>query len=167
MKYIISKKVVALYDAPGDLLNYEYFRNIRRQLFNEDPAKQTEESGDKKKTVMTEIGYGSNDRQNNPGAGLGDDRSSSLLKPLGVGSGYNDGEAANDEVGPGFTTTQPDPYYAVDVNNSVFFDVKYMNAGRDSKTVRHNFTKNLFNNPVKPKTKFDVDQLAQKERAND
>lgn len=165
MRTIISKQITALFDDPGDILNYEYFRDIRRRIFNEDQGKQTEEDGSKKKNTMTEIGFGGNSRSTNPGAGMGDDREDPESKTKGIGSGYNDGEAANDEVGPGFTHTEPDPYFTPDIDNSVFFDIKYQkDTGRDSRPMRSDYVKKLLNRePLRPRKRFDVDQLASKQ----
>ena len=153
-------------------------------LFNEDQNKQTEESGEPKKNVMTEIGFGSNTRQSNPGAGMGDDREDTQSKPGGIGSWYDDRGPADDDAGPGFSKVNPegkDPrpgpvppasapggaspgtgseYVTVDTN-PVFFDIQQQKStGRDSRPMRNKYTRELLErDPVKPSKRFDVDQL--------
>ncbi len=134
MRTIISKQVIALYPG-GQLLQDQYFKDIRQRIFNEDPHKQKEDAGTeraKKNTLWSPTTFGPNDRQHNPGAGSGLDREPTQQKARGVGSGYNDGEAADDETGPGNTSVVPDPYYASDVFNEIFLKHRIEQSGNQS-----------------------------------
>ena len=133
MRKVISKNVYALYPG-GQLLQDDYFKRIREKAFGQDAYKTKEDTSPfkDKKTVLSPTGFGANERQNNPGAGMGLDREKSHMKARGVGSGYNDGEAANDETGPGGATVTPNPYYGQDVFNDLFLDLSLKNdSGRD------------------------------------
>lgn len=166
MKKIISRTVIAL--SPGTrLIDDEIFRRIREgpPFFNVDEKyDQQEDTGGQprpKKTVIPVTGVGSNDRQHNPGAGMGDDREKKEHKPGGVGSGYNDGEAANDETGPGNTPTIPDPYYASDVFNELFMDLSLKGGNRDYRqNVHNNLNVIRRSDPIMPKSRrYDVDTM--------
>ncbi len=162
MKTVISKNITALYPG-GQLLQDQYFKDIRQRLFNEDPHKQKEDAGNNrdKKTVQSPTGFGPNDRQNNPGAGMGLDREPTQQKARGVGSGYNDGEAANDETGPGNTPVQTDPYYTSDVFNEIFLKHKIDQSGNQSPkndSIKSHLDKTLYGPSVRTRA-FNVDSL--------
>ena len=160
MRKICSKKITALYPG-GQLLQDDYFRQIRERAFNVDRNTTKEPSGTykDKKTVVSPTGFGPNDRQHNPGVGMGLDREDTLSKPKGVGSGYNDGEAADDEVGPGFTPTVPDPYYGVNVFNELFLDLNLKNQEKDR--INKSVKSLLHSDPVvMPHKRHNVDTLS-------
>lgn len=127
MLKICSKYIISMYPGypGGQMLLEDHFKRIRHQIFNADPYGQKEDSGQNKKNTTPAITwFGSNDRQNNPGAGMGLERDVVQFRSKGIGSGYNDGEQAQDEVGPGNTSVSPNPYYATDVFNDVFLDLR-------------------------------------------
>ncbi len=73
-----------------------------------------------------------NERAPNSGAGMSLGRDPNESKDNSLSSGYNDGEQANDETGPGHRTEVPDPYFTSD-RNEVFMDLKLKDqSGRDS-----------------------------------
>jgi len=132
MKTVISKNITALYPG-GGLLQDQYFKDIRQRIFNEDPHIQIEDAGNQHPKKNTLFPYlSTNDRQHNPGAGSGLDREPTQQKARGLGSGYNDGEAADDETGPGNTSVTPDPYYTSDVFNEMFLKHKIEQSGNKS-----------------------------------
>lgn len=141
MKKIISKQIIAL---SGDLLSEEYFKNIRERLFNNNRYKTKEESGinNDKKTVLTSPGFGSNDRGVNQGVGSGLDRDDNETDDHSVSSGYNTGDQADEETGPGNSTTVQNPYYGQDVFNGLFlnFDIENSENG-DRDAIRKHVTK--------------------------
>lgn len=157
MKLIISKNIIALTPG-GGLLEDEHFRNIRERIFNENRYRQTEDTGNynTKKTVVTAPGMGSNDRGHNPGAGMGLGRDPEESKNRSLSSGYNDGEAANDETGPGNTPVHNSPYYATDVMNELFMDLKLKGDGYYDSVSRH--LNQMLNGPavIKPHKRHPV-----------
>ena len=162
MKTIISKKVIAL--SGGQLLQDQYFKDIRQRIFNEDPNIQKEDAGNersKKNTLWSPTGFGPNDRQNNPGAGSGLAREPTQQKARGVGSGYNDGEAADDETGPGNTSVTPDPYYTSDVLNEIFLKHRIEQGGNQSPkndSAKRHLDSVLYGPPIRTRS-FNVDDL--------
>lgn len=160
MRKIISKKIEALYPG-GQLLQDEYFRSIREKIFNKDRYKRKEDSGihDNKKTIIETPGLGSNDRGHNPGAGMGLGRDENESKDRTLSSGYNDGERADDETGPGNTKVAPDPYYASDVFNELFLDLKLKSQGKNDSIRGH--LKKILDGPamVAPHKRYDVNTL--------
>lgn len=148
MQIFCSKQVTALYPG-GQLLQDEYFRTIRERIFNKDRYTRNEESGiePRKKTVIDSLGLGSNDRGHNPGAGMGLGRDENESKNRTVGSGYNDGESADDETGPGHTSQPVDPYYTSDVFNELYMDLKLKGQGHND-SVRRHLKKILQGNPA-------------------
>lgn len=159
MKSICSKNVIALYPG-GQLLQDDFFKQVREKAFNTDRYTTKEQVGiaKDKKNVTSPTGFGPNDRKHNPGAGVGLDREDSLSKPKGVGSGYNDGGAADDETGPGNTSTVPDPYYATNVFNELFLDLSLKHQDEDR--VRSNVKNLLKSDPVVvPHKRYNVDRL--------
>jgi len=134
MKRIVSKQVLALYPG-GQLLQDQYFNEIREKVFGKDPkynlTEDTAPHQDKKNVIRSPTTFGPNDRLHNPGAGMGLDREDTQSKARGVGSGYNDGEHPDDETGPGNTSVTPDPYYTSDVFNELFLKLR-MNQRNDS-----------------------------------
>jgi hypothetical protein len=159
MKKITSKQVIALWPG-GQLLQDQYFKDIRQRLFREDPHKQKEESGHQKLNSPAATGFGPNERQNNPGAGMELERQDRQQKARGVGSGYNDGESANDETGPGNTPTRPDPYNAINAFNSE--EMNRLNLTNNDKNSREkvlSHLKNIFYGPPVRTRSFNVDTL--------
>ena len=159
MKVICSKNVISLYPG-GQLLQDDFFRQVREKAFNTDRYTTKEQVGTNKdkKNVTSPTGFGPNDRQHNPGAGMGLDREDSLSKPKGVGSGYNDGGAADDEIGPGNTSIVPDPYYGQNVLNELFLDLNLKN--QDSQKIKTNVQNVLHSDPVVvPHRRYNVDRL--------
>ena len=161
MKKITSKQVIALWPG-GGLLQDQYFKDIRQRLFREDPHKQEEDTGSyraKNNTLRSPTTFGPNDRQHNPGAGMGLDREDTQSKARGVGSGYNDGEAADDETGPGFSSVTTDGYYTSDVFNE---EINKLNLTNTDKTTREKVLSNLkgimYGSPVRTRA-FNVDNL--------
>lgn len=144
MKKIVSKNIVALWPG-GGLLADEYFRSIREKLNISDRYDQKEESGDPKKNTIPATGLGSNDRGHNSGAGMGLGRDENESKQDGLSSGYNDGEAAQDETGPGNTNQPVNPYYATDVLNELFLDLKLKNPEKNRSNL-----KKILNGPSMP-----------------
>lgn len=138
--------MIALYPG-GQLLEDEYFRNIREKLFHKDRNTTKEDTGETKKTVIETPGLGSNDRGHNPGAGVGLGRDENESSDRGLSSGYNDGEQADDETGPGNTSTPTDPYYASDVFNDLFLDLKIKGQGHDD-SIRGHLSNVLRGRPV-------------------
>lgn len=138
MKTIISKDVIALFPG-GQLLQDQYFRDIRERVFNKDRHTQKEDTGinDTKKTVLSLPGMGSNDRGHNSGVGMGLGRDENESNNNTLSSGYNDGEHPDDETGPGHTSTKPDPYYASDVFNELFMDLSLKGQGKDDSIQGH------------------------------
>lgn len=135
MKVIIRQ---ALYPG-GQLLQDDYFRTIREILFNKDRNTIKEDTGifNTKKTVIEVPGLGSNDRGHNSGVGMGLGRDENESSNKTLSSGYNDGEQANDESGPGNTTTQVDPYYGSDVFNELYMDLELKSGNKDSRIKHH------------------------------
>lgn len=157
MQRIINKQVLALYPG-GGLLQDDYFNRIREKMFNSSPYSTNEPNGieRKKKTVIYTPGLGSEDRGHNPGAGIGLGRDENESQNKSVSSGYNDGEQANDETGPGFTPISPNPYFTSTWDNELFSDLELKGQGRDS--ARKHYKGILDSVPViKPSRKFPVD----------
>lgn len=144
MKRVISKKIVALWPG-GGLLDDDFFKRLRERTGIYDPYATKEDTGIPKKTILPETGFGSNDRKHNPGAGSGLGREE-MESNLSLSSGYNDGSAADDEIGPGFTSQRSDPYYATDVFNELFLKLKMQSGDGD---VRKDI-KRLLNGPGRP-----------------
>lgn len=148
MKRIVSKQITALFPG-GQLLQDEYFRQIRERLFNKSRYTKHEESGELKKTFIEVPGLGSNDRGHNPGAGMGLGRDENESSDRGLSSGYNDGEQADDETGPGNTSKPANPYYGSDVFNELFMDLELKSQGHDE-SIRGHLKKTL-DGPEMPK----------------
>ncbi len=133
MLRIISKQIVAIKGTP---LIYELmFDQVQDRLNGIHPNyKEKYDSGKQKLTHFKNfLGLDSqNERAANPGAGssLGRDPNESQDKRMS--SGYNDGERADDETGPGHKSEVPDPYCTSDVGNEVFMQHKLNDSGRDS-----------------------------------
>lgn len=87
MKTITSKKVLALYPG-GGLLQDQYFKELRQKMWNEDPHKRKEETGETKKTIIETPGLGSNDRGSS-GVGMTLGRDPNETKDQSLSSGYN------------------------------------------------------------------------------
>jgi hypothetical protein len=91
--------------------------------------KKKYDSGKPKLTHFQDwLGFGSGrdlGDNENPGIGFGYNDS--------VSSGYDrDGEQANDETGPGNSSTTPDPYYTTNVSNELFMRLRMDSGERDS-----------------------------------
>lgn len=160
MRKIISKNVIALFPG-GQLLQDEYFRSIRERLFNKDRYTRKDDTGifDTKKTIIDSLGLGSNDRGHNPGAGMGLGRDENESNDKTLSSGYNDGEQADDETGPGHSKTPYNPYYGPDVFNELFLDLDLKSQGHDD-SVRGHLNKILHGTPmVMPHKRHNVDEL--------
>ncbi len=139
MQEIVSKTVVALYPG-GQLLQDNYFKQIRERTFNQDSYRTKEDGTFKdKKTILSPTGFGPNDRLHNPGAGSGLGREAPEQRAKGVGSGYNDGEPADDETGPGNSPTPGDPYAPQLLLNDMFMGLHLNKGTRDS--IRQNMKK--------------------------
>lgn len=149
MKRVISKQITALWPG-GGLLQDQYFRDIRERLNWSDRYTQKEDTGieNTKKTVIPQTGFGSNDRGHNSGAGGGLGRDQNESNDNSLSSGYNNGEAAQDETGPGQTVQQNDPYYTSDVFNELFMDLK-LKGETDKDRVKKNLHK-ILNGPSMP-----------------
>jgi len=159
MKTIISKEVSALYPG-GQLLQDEYFRSIRERLFNKDRYTRHEDTGinDKKKIIIDSPGLGSNDRGHNLGSGMGLGRDENESSDRTLSSGYNDGEQADDETGPGHKSVPNDPYYASDVFNELFLDLDLKSQDKDS--IQSHLKTVLKGSPVvTPHKRYNVDSL--------
>lgn len=157
MKQIISKKVIALYPG-GGLLQNDFFERIREKAFNHSPYSTDEDTGINrtKKTVIKSPGLGTNDRGHNSGAGSGLGRDENESSDKSLSSGYNDGERADDETGPGNTSIIPNPYHAVDTNE-VFIDLAIKNQGNNDSIADH--YKGILNKePVKLPRRYPVDR---------
>jgi len=159
MKRIISKQVVALFPG-GQLLQDEYFRNIRERAFNKDRNTHKEDTGNTKKTVIETLGLGSNDRGHSIGMGLGRDEHESSDHSLS--SGYNkdnQNRPIEDDTGPGLSKQTPDPYYGSTVFNELFMDLALKNQGNND-TIRGHLNKTLSGTPiVTPHRRHNVDNL--------
>ena len=134
MKRIISKQIVALKGSP--LINEEPFNQIQDQLNGihpHDTRKKRYDSGKPKQTFFDDwLGLDSqNERAPNPGAGMSLGRDPNESKDNRLSSGYNDGEQADDETGPGHSTVAPDPYFTQDVNNELFMDLRMKGQGNN------------------------------------
>lgn len=150
MKHIISKTVLALWPG-GGLINDDYFTKIRDKLFNENNGYQKKEYDNitDKKNQLSPTGFGSNDRGHNPGAGVGLERDYNESKDRGLSSGYNDGEKADDETGPGFSSEKSNPYYGSDVLNDLFLDLNVSGATENDKVKKN--LKKILDGPSMPK----------------
>lgn len=135
MKRVISKSVFALYPG-GQLLQDEYFRSIRERVFNKDRYLRKDDSDRPLKSIIESLGLGSNDRGHNPGAGMGLGRDPNESKDRSLSSGYNDGETADDETGPGFTRVTPDPYAGMKFNE-LFLDLDLKGQGHNESIRGH------------------------------
>ena len=127
MIQVVSKSVTALKGTP--LIDEEPFNQVQDVLNNEHPhstRKKTYDSGKPKQTFFDDwLGLDSqNERAPNAGAGMSLGRDPNESQDKRLSSGYNDGEQADDETGPGNTTVAPDPYYTQDVNNELFMDLR-------------------------------------------
>lgn len=165
MKRIVSKQVTALYPG-GQLLQDDYFKRVRENVFKTDPNTKKEDTGRPKKHVIdNSLGLGSNDRGHNAGAGMGLGRDENESDNRSLSSGYNDGSKADDEVGPGHKSITPDPYYGSDVYNELYLDLDMKGQGYDEsiqghQNVRGNLMKILNGTPVPMQHKrYDVDKL--------
>jgi hypothetical protein len=160
MKRIISKTVLALYPG-GQLLEDQFFENVKQLLHIKSPYTQTYDSGDTKKNVIPTTGFGSRWRENNPGAGIGTGEEEEESPSRGVGSGYNDLERADiDEQGPGFSPKLPE-LYPYDNDNELFIDLKMKNEGdnlANRKTIRENMMKTLHRPGLAYHKRIPVDQ---------
>ena len=134
MLQIISKSVIALKNAP--LIDEVQFDAIQEQMNGVHPnstKKRKYDTGKPKLTNFDEwLGLGSNDRGVNPGVGSGLGRDPNESANHDLTSGYNDGEQANDESGPGNSETITDPYYASNVSNELFMKLKLNGGDKDS-----------------------------------
>ncbi len=121
MQRVISKTVTALWPG-GQLLQDQFFRDIRERIFGQDRYTQQEDTGidRRKKISVFPAGVGSRFRENNPGAGQSTEYDEEQEAKVGVGSAYNDGEQADDETGPGQTPIVPDPYWTSDWGNDLY-----------------------------------------------
>ena len=128
-------------------------------MFNQDAYNQKEDSGATKKNVLSPTGFGPNDRLHNPGAGSGLGREPPELRAKGVGSGYNDGETADDETGPGNSAQPSDPYATQTLLNSLFMKHYMERSPRDSiQKNQKNMKKLLDSAPVvMPHRRYPVD----------
>ncbi len=157
MQKIISKTVLALYPG-GQLLQDEYFRQIRERTFNQDRYRTKEDAGTykDKKNVLSPTGFGPNDRLHNPGAGSGLGREPPEQRSKGVGSGYNDGGPADDETGPGNSSEISDPYAPQLLLNDLYMGLHLNQGTRDS--IKQN-VKKLLDGPAvtTPHRRYQVD----------
>ncbi len=154
MKKVFSKNVIAIYPG-GGLLQDEYFRNIRRRIFNEDPNEQKEEDGlTNKKNVGSPTGFGPNERAHNSGVGMSTGREDPQSQARGVGSWYNDGGQADDETGPGHSSTTADPYN--NLFNEMFMRHDLQKTDRDRIVSNVNDINNM--SPVKKHDRYTNNQ---------
>ena len=126
MLKIISKSVIALKGTP--LIYEEPFNQLQDWLNKRHPHDprmnaKYDSGGPKQTNFDSWLGLDSqNERSPNAGAGMSLGRDPNESKDKRLSSGYNDGEQADDETGPGNTTRIPDPYFTSDVNNEVFME---------------------------------------------
>jgi len=134
MLQIVSKSVTALKNAP--LIDEVQFDLIQEQMNGEHPNSSKKKKYDSGKPKLTHfddwLGFGSNDRGVNPGVGSGLGRDPNESANHDLTSGYNDGGQANDETGPGNSSTMPDPYYTTNVSNELFMKLRMDSGERDS-----------------------------------
>ena len=144
MKRIISKQVIATWGQPG-FLEQNFFDSVYDKVMNHDRRYKTKDEYNKpKKTTLTYTpGLGTTDRAGNPGAGSSLDRDENEHNNKSVGSGYNDGNRADDEIGPGHRTPifqtdeNQNPYYGSDVYNELFLDIGLRNPERTDAIRKH------------------------------
>ncbi len=136
---ITSKNVLAVKGTP--LIYEEPFNQVQDWLNGVHPLspdKKKYDSGKHKQTRFDDwLGLDSqNERAPNPGAGMSLGRDENESQDKRLSSGYNDGEQADDETGPGHKSEIPDPYFTSDTNNELFMDLKLKGhgSGRDSPT---------------------------------
>lgn len=155
MLKVISKHIEARVPG-GQLLEDDYFNRIRQNLKFDTGYERKEDYGiqRQKKTINPGTEFGSNDRGHNPGAGMGLGRDPNESKDKSLSSGYNDGEQADDEVGPGYTPTVQDPYSKL--TNELFVDLEIKNQGNRDSIKGH--VDKIINGPavVKPHKRYSV-----------
>jgi len=127
---VALKGTPLIYEAPINQLQ-EWLNGIHPDM----PRKNHKYDSGKPRQTNFDAWLGldsQNERASNPGAGssLGRDPNESQDKRLS--SGYNDGEQANDETGPGHKKEAPDPYFTSDIGNEVFMQHKLNDTGRDA-----------------------------------
>lgn len=131
-----SKTLVALKGTP--LIYEELFNQVQERLNGTHPhtsrPNSKYDSGKPKQTNFDAwLGLDSqNERAANPGAGMSLGRDPNESKDNRLSSGYNDGEQADDETGPGHKSVVPDPYYTPDVANETFMQLELGDKGKDS-----------------------------------
>jgi len=162
MLCVISKTVTAIKGTP---LIYEAPFNQLQEWLNgvhpDTPRKNHKYDSGKPRQTNFDAWLGldsQNERAANPGAGssLGRDPNESQDKRLS--SGYNDGEQANDETGPGHRTEVPDPYFTVEVGNEDFMKLNLQESSKDADAPMAHMRKIKTSNPVTlPHRRYKVD----------
>lgn len=162
MKRIVNPILKTALWPGGGLLEDNFWKSLEEGLWGRKPRyRQTEDSGEPKKTVMYP-GMGSQWRENNPGAGGSPAEKNEEEPRRGLGSGYNDGERPDvDEQGPGHSRKLPEPYLAVNTNE-LFLNLDMMNHGDTNAQNTHiqkHLKKILEGKPVVYRSKrYPVDQ---------
>lgn len=162
MKRIVSPAIKTALWPGGQLLQDHFWKSLEEGLWGRKPRyRQTEDTGDPKKTVMYP-GLGSRWRENNPGAGMSPEEKREEEPRRGIGSGYNDGERPDiDEQGPGHSRKLPEPYWAQQ-SNELFLNLDMMNQGDNNvnnEHIRRNLKKILESKPVVYRSKrYPVDR---------
>ncbi len=145
MRNVVSKQVVATRGQPG-FLEQEWFNNIRTRLTGGDDPKYHRRDEYNKNKKNTDLGgFGSNERGQNSGAGVGLGRDEKESRdPRNPTSGYNDGGRADDEIGPGHKDTQgpvkldgENVNVYNDLNNELFMDLSLKGQGKNDSILRH------------------------------
>jgi len=141
MLRVTSKTIIALKGTP--LIYEEPFNQLQDWLNGRHPhmprPNSKYDSGKPKQTNFDAwLGLDSqNERAPNSGAGMSLGRDPNESNDKRLSSGYNDGEQANDETGPGHKTEVPDPYFTSDVANEVFMDLRLKNQGGHDSPMAH------------------------------
>ncbi len=163
MKRIISSNIkVALWPG-GGMLEDNYWKQLEEGLWGtRSKYRSKEDSGSPRKNEMIFPGMGSRWRANNPGAGVGTGYEKEEEKKTGIGSGYNDGEAARDqdaaEQGPGHSPKLPEPYTGL--QNELFLDLAIKGgteSGFRDKQIRDHLKRIMNQKPAITHQRYNVD----------
>jgi hypothetical protein len=155
MKRFFSRQITAAWPG-GGLLQRHFFDNILKN----GPYDKKEDGGrDKKTSIESSPGFGSNDRDDNPIGSKVDREDKDQGTHPGLTSFYDNGDQAQDETGPGFSQQPANPYFGVDMNE-FFLQVGKGNSDRDSiPSSQAHLRKLLDADPITPPHKrYNVDK---------